>query len=344
MIAVYSSSDSYAEIAGLSICSLCETNRGADTLLIYMLDHAISALNKQRLEAAVRPYGRELRFVEPPDIEKLLGIKLSAAQWNISTYSRLFLCSILPEDIGRVLYIDCDTLVCRPLYEMWRMDLGECAVAAVDDCRHEAYRLELGLRPEDSYTNSGVLIIDLDRWRALGAERQFADALIAGGGAFPFVDQGVMNAVLARQGLIRVIPPKYNAMTLLFTLDYESILAMRSPARGHMTRAEYDEAVSRPVIVHFTPLFLLGNRPWHGRYTRHPYGELYRKYKAASPWRDEPYRPNRRTLLRRAATWVCAHMPRPWMVCCVSLLYARIIPRIKARRPAAGRVPAGRAV
>lgn len=45
---VYSSSDSYCEIAGISILSLLEHNRNVKELNLYLIDNQISAENKQK--------------------------------------------------------------------------------------------------------------------------------------------------------------------------------------------------------------------------------------------------------------------------------------------------------
>ena len=53
MNVVYSSSDSYAPIAGVSIMSLLHNNTDADEINIYMIDNNISDENKKRFENMV---------------------------------------------------------------------------------------------------------------------------------------------------------------------------------------------------------------------------------------------------------------------------------------------------
>ena len=59
---VYSSSDSYCEIAGISILSLLEHNRSVKELNLYLIDNQISAENKQKLEGMIAPFGRTLTY------------------------------------------------------------------------------------------------------------------------------------------------------------------------------------------------------------------------------------------------------------------------------------------
>lgn len=52
---VYSSSDSYAEIAGVSIVSLFENNKDIKEMVIYIIDNGISDSNKK-----IKIYCREV--------------------------------------------------------------------------------------------------------------------------------------------------------------------------------------------------------------------------------------------------------------------------------------------
>ena len=88
---VYSSSDSYCEIAGISMLSLLENNREAETLNLYLIDNQISSENKQKLETMVSSFGRSLTYLSHPDVEDQSGIPINVGRWNISTFYRLFL-------------------------------------------------------------------------------------------------------------------------------------------------------------------------------------------------------------------------------------------------------------
>ena len=46
---LYSSSDSYAFLTGISILSLLENNRECDAIHIYIMDNHISDINKNKL-------------------------------------------------------------------------------------------------------------------------------------------------------------------------------------------------------------------------------------------------------------------------------------------------------
>lgn len=61
---VYSSSDSYAPIAGVSIMSLLHNNTDADEINIYMIDNNISDENKRDLRIWLTN-SAEILFLSP---------------------------------------------------------------------------------------------------------------------------------------------------------------------------------------------------------------------------------------------------------------------------------------
>lgn len=106
---LYSSSDSYAFLTGISILSLLENNRECDAIHIYIMDNHISDINKNKLIEVVKEYRRDISFVPMPDMKELTGQEIDTRRWNISTFGRLYMASALPETVHKVLNIDCDT-------------------------------------------------------------------------------------------------------------------------------------------------------------------------------------------------------------------------------------------
>lgn len=110
---VYSSSDSYCEIAGISMLSLLEHNRNVKELNIYLIDNNISEDNKQKLEGMIAAFGRTLTYLNHPDIEKRSATEINVGRWNISTFYRLFLPSMLPETVKKCCLLTVTHWLCR---------------------------------------------------------------------------------------------------------------------------------------------------------------------------------------------------------------------------------------
>jgi lipopolysaccharide biosynthesis glycosyltransferase len=327
MHVVYSSSDSYAEIAGISILSLLENNQDAESIHLYMIDNHISDENKARLESIVSLYGREFSYIQPLDIEKLANTNINIGRWNISTFYRLFLPTLLPEDVDRVLFIDCDTIVLESLTPLCEMDMQGKWLWGVDDCRGEKYRTELGLSPKDNYINNGVLLIDIEAWRQENVEQLFLEYIRDNQGDITYVDQGVQNGVVAGRGKSGLLPPKYNALTVFFDFTYENLIKLRKPPVP-MTKEAHREAVEHPAIVHFQSCFKSGVRPWV-KGCKHPMLEKYLAYKAKSPWADSPWRPDDRTTPQKLLNFGANIMPQGLMVSCVSFMHTKVYPMVR---------------
>lgn len=105
---------------------------------------------------------------------------------------RCYLPQILKEN--KVIYIDVDTTVVEPLTDLWNFNLGSKCLAA---------RAE-----HDDYFNSGVLLMDLAKMRALNIANQFTRLLTKCRLVFP--DQDAINIVL--KGQIATLPYKFNAL------------------------------------------------------------------------------------------------------------------------------------
>lgn len=117
------------------------------------------------------PYGNQVCFYEP-DIKLLEGftIRKFSKRISMATYYRCILSKLLPTDIDRLLYLDCDIVIVGDISEYWNTPLSdETGVAAVADMGcDEAARYEILKYPmEDSYFNAGVLLINLNYWRKM---------------------------------------------------------------------------------------------------------------------------------------------------------------------------------
>ena len=328
---LYSSSDSYAEICGISMVSLFENNRDVEQLTVYLVDNDISAKNKERMERTAQKYGRELIFLSKIDLRKLANTDIYEGRWNIGTFFRLYAASLLPETVDRVINIDCDTIVRHSLAPVYDLDMGDCLAAAADDCRSGLYRVELGCEPDIPYVNNGFLMIDLKKWRACDLEAAFTKFIAARRGDLTYLDQAPLNGVLGSRHQIFELHPKYNAQRIFFDFTYEQLLKLRRPSH-HLTKEQYDEAVTDPVVVHFTPTFYTGTRPWNVK-DNHKFTPEYLYYKSISEWKDEPQRADDRKLRKKAMTVVCRLTPKCIMFPVMAHLHAKWYPkqRIKIR-------------
>ena len=320
MTVVYSASDLYAPLAGISMTSLLINNQDIGEIGIVILDNGISQENKARLTRTARRYGRDIRFV--PLAESLSHAKINAQKWNISTFGRLFEASSLPE-YDRVIHIDCDTVVCGSLKELWELDMSRAAAAGAPDCLSDAYKTNIGLLPEETYLNAGVLVLNLKLIRDKGYEERFR-AYIDHHQHLTYVDQEVLNACIPENEKI-TLPLRCNSYSILHYVSYRHLKTLRH-VRHMFTQAEYQAALDHPAILHFTGCFLEGTRPWITG-NRHPQKAVFDLYRQASEWADMSPWPDTRS---RAARWICAAVkaiPRWLLAPVVGCIHGIYIPK-----------------
>ena len=80
---VYSSSDSYAELCGISLVSLFENNKEVEKIKVYIINNGIKENNINKLLKVAEKYEREMLFVNSIDIEKITNTNIT-----ITTKSR----------------------------------------------------------------------------------------------------------------------------------------------------------------------------------------------------------------------------------------------------------------
>ena len=120
---MYSTSDSYAFLTGISILSLFDNNKDADEINIYIMDNKITKENKNKLRSIAEKYHRNIFFVPMPDMHELTGHNIQTGRWNISTFGRLYMAGSLPEKVHKVLNIDCDTIIVDSIEPLWNTSL-----------------------------------------------------------------------------------------------------------------------------------------------------------------------------------------------------------------------------
>jgi lipopolysaccharide biosynthesis glycosyltransferase len=100
------------------------------------------------------------------DLEDLGGTR----HLSMTVYARMMIPDLLPQRTGRALYLDCDIVVNTSLDPLFALDLSGHVVGAIPNVLSSQRRAELNAaidRPSNEpYFNSGVLLIDLDRWRS----------------------------------------------------------------------------------------------------------------------------------------------------------------------------------
>lgn len=316
---VYASDNNFAEILGISIISLFENNKQCKEINVFILDDGITDDNRQRLLSVGSGFDRKIEFIPVSDIE--IPQSVQSERWSRSAFTRLFLRKLLPEGADRILYLDCDTIIRGELTEVYETDMEDCTVAGVRDCVSPMYLKNLWLERDDIYCNSGVLLILTEKWN----EEEFMH-FFRSNRSIKYPDQDIINGVCSRN--MKELPLRYNCYTALYDFSYSELIKYRKPSE-YYTEKETAEAVSDPVIVHFTTSFL-SLRPWVEG-SRHPYAGEWSRYKAMSPWAEAPLRKDNRSAIKRLAVKIFKAMPRSLSVSIAGVLHAYLVPMLRRK-------------
>jgi lipopolysaccharide biosynthesis glycosyltransferase len=155
------------------------------------------------------------------------------------------------------------------------------------------------------YICSGVILIDMERWRSQNAQQACLDYLDGMQGKVRHHDQTILNGVFWNDCLI--LHPKYDALTPTFIMSYENLKAYFKLWDRYYTREEIVDSVKKPAIIHYTSSNV--GRPWEN--SRHPKAGVYQKYWRESAWKDAPRGTFQRTYdtVQQRTYWLYQHVP-----------------------------------
>lgn len=278
---IYASNDAYAQYLGISMLSLLENNQDIEEIIIYILDQNIKPENKNKFQKIIKQYNRELVYIDIAEFEKLIPFDFDASGYNPITLSRLFLCSYLPDQIDRILYLDCDTIISGSIGELETISFDGNYVAAVPELHMPVEKKALiGHAKDETYYNAGVLLVNMDLWRQDKIETEFVEYYRSMNGRLLYNDQDIINHCC--KGKIKKLSHTYNLSTNLFYF-HRFFVGKLQPAYDTASATAYKDILKAPSIIHY----MGDERPWiEGNYNK--YRKYYYQYKAMSPWKEEP--------------------------------------------------------
>ena len=329
---VYCSSDLFAEVCAVSMVSLFENNRHLKGIQVFVVDDHIQQKNKDRIQEMTEKYGRTVHFIPMPDPSVFYQDERFTIKSLGHTYARMILGDIIPNDVERIISLDSDTMVLGKLDELWNTDMKEHPIAGVDDCMGAVALVKTQhLKPDAIHCNAGMYLIDLTTWRIENWTEQFHqyikglfDKHIALGG----YEEEVITKVVGERMMI--LPPKNNLMTLEQVFSYKELLRFRQPMK-YYTEEEIEEAKRNPVITHTTNFFYVRKRIYEENID-HPMRSQYVKYRALTPWKDDPAMTVTQTFKQKIQKDIWHVMPRSLAIVIGSYVRNEVRPRLKKKR------------
>lgn len=282
---LFASDNNYTPFLSIAIVSLLKNNQNEfNEINIFILDDGISEKNKENIQNLIKHFDCTVTFIKTKSLNELdINIMTIERNLNISsltTYSRLFVSDLLPENIDKILYLDCDALIVGSLKTFWDEEIDDYYCAGVLDCINTTIKREFGFSDDETYINAGVLLINLKKWREEDVEVEFIDFMAKNQHKFYQHDQGIINNVFKDK--IKVVNPKYNLQIHFQTFDYDLSRKFNCMETDYYSREIVEEAQKYPVFLHFCGSEYF--RPWYN--AEHPYAKLFRKYAELSECED----------------------------------------------------------
>jgi lipopolysaccharide biosynthesis glycosyltransferase len=260
IVIVLASDNNYAVQMGVTLFSvLANLDEETHCSAYLLLSGDFSDENRKRIEKiGVNAKNCDINFIDMKDTFSSAKVAEGHTHLTTACYYRLSLPRIL-QDVDKCLYLDVDTVAIEDIFELYDTDVSDYYVAGVKAAAyHWPTGLEnchihrLGISGIDTYFNSGVTLMNLDKMRADGLETIFEELVPQN---FSEEDQDILN--VACFGKIKILPFKYNVMTKYHVTDessYEDIPAVSVC----YSKEEWDVARSKPVIIHYADKL----KPW----------------------------------------------------------------------------------
>ena len=233
---VFASDDNYAQHIAVVIASIMAKTK--EKVCFFVINDNISSEKITQLKNTAVKLNTTVEFIAVPE-EQFKNVYLSG-HVSKAAYFRLALADIMPDDIEKVIYLDVDLLVYDDVKNLWQNDIKKYALTAVPDfgimasnrlCRQK--KEVIGLPKGKAYINSGVLLINLKKWRQENYTKQILE--IINENQFPHHDQDALNKLFMNNWLTldlrwNIIPPVYNLFSKCYLINFSESKRLKQNA------------------------------------------------------------------------------------------------------------------
>lgn len=262
---VFATDENYVEHLGVALYSLLENNKSL-YFNIYIISGGIDNEKYKKLELIASKFNCKLNDIVIDD--EIFKELVTNYHFTSAMYYRLLIPEFIQDD--KVLYLDADIVVNNTIVDLYHIDIDHFYVASVENPgfnRHE----ELLMKKNSDYFNSGVMLINIKKWRKEKLQTKVIDFIDKNSSILKFPDQDGLNAII--NGNWKKLPLKYNQQAVIFEERFND--------KYHcFSQFELNEARVNPTIIHYTG----SSKPWHFR-NNHPHKKLYWKYLKMTPFK-----------------------------------------------------------
>lgn len=297
--------DRYAMSLAVTLASAAMHLSPRSRLRVYLVDGGISSAKMDKIRQTADAHRIELESIHFDGT--VLNRFPVSHHISKTAYFRLLLDELLPQNLARVIYLDSDLLIRADLTDLWEHPLNDKVLLAVPDVAcpfidavQQPDRLSgagpymaawkpirnyesLGIVGSGLYFNSGLLVVDLDRWRNESVSSALMQCMHENKKHVWCWDQYALNAVLH---------DRWHPLPISWNLGAH---AYEYPSDNHSPfgNSELREAIGTPKIVHFTTK----HKPWHFE-SKHPHRDEFFQIVDKTSWNGWRPEPPKKSLVR----------------------------------------------
>jgi lipopolysaccharide biosynthesis glycosyltransferase len=254
---ILSANNAYAQHLGVTLVSILENSSDINKFVFHILDNNISQINQEKLRLIENKYTTKIIIYKIDDA--LLSSFPEVHHVLKAAYSRLLIVDLLPTNIDKVLYLDTDMVILKDIVPLYKTELNNFGLAAVQDVMSEEItRIHFCPNLKD-YFNSGVMLINLKKWRSLNIKTKSLDIVKKYYSQLIRADQDILNCLFRNDWL---------TLSSCFNVD----LKRQSP---------FSMPNQETVILHYSDKI----KPWSYTFVG-PSKKYYNYFLAKTPWVD----------------------------------------------------------
>lgn len=234
--------DNYVKYLSVAMASILKNTKSH--IFFHIMDDNINEKTKNKLLKLQSYKNFAIEFLSVNNINALSLPASVMPHINKTTNYRLLISHLKP-DINKCILSDADLVYVSDIKELWDIDIENFYMAAIpdpDDMNRAYNRLKVfPLSKNEHYVNTGVTVLNLEKWRQNNIEAQFISNAAIYSKQLSYPDQDLLNITLHDK--IKYLSPRFNAM----------------PEQTYYSLSEQIKAFESPVIIHWAG----PNKPWN---------------------------------------------------------------------------------
>ncbi len=199
----------YIRPLGVMLKSLLLAHKN-EKFTVYIMNSTLSEGDFAYLET-VLPADR-IKFTDMKISDEMLEGAPVTDRYPKEMYYRIFASKFLPEYVDRILYLDPDLIVLKPLKQLYETDMGDnyfAAASHVGNILTKVNNLRLNTEDESPYINSGVMLMNISLLRKEQDFSQVFSYIEKYKNMLILPDQDVISAVYGDR-IMQIDPFVYN--------------------------------------------------------------------------------------------------------------------------------------